>query len=295
MTSQGPGYASSADPTEGDLSTDLQYRLQMTDATSPTVPLNPPVSTDRRRNSTSTAVAFPTPALVVTLQPFTTDLAATLEASLAAQFGPLLYFTALSSFSRCIVIFESREKATAARQLVMHGHWHLSGSDVEARAYYYQIGSNELQLSKRDFLKLPTSEKMWLISPPGSPPVGWQQEREDPPNAIPLHEELHQALVDLGGGRFHLDYHSDEEISEGLDEEDLYPGSTTEVTSKGPRLVVTEADVAPSNTSHNSLAVPSGRTAWRRPAIVIESWDTPQSEPPSLPIPRTTLPPTSRG
>ena len=41
------------------------------------------------------------------------------------------------------------------------------------------------------------NEKNFLISPPGSPPVGWEQLREDPPNATPLAGDLIAALRKL--------------------------------------------------------------------------------------------------
>jgi hypothetical protein len=46
-------------------------------------------------------------------------------------------------------------------------------------------------------LQVPELEKNWLISPPGSPPVGWQQIREDPPNATVLPHDLSHALLSL--------------------------------------------------------------------------------------------------
>ena len=47
------------------------------------------------------------------------------------------------------------------------------------------------------YLKPPANEKNFLISPPGSPPVGWEQLREDPPNATPLAGDLIAALRKL--------------------------------------------------------------------------------------------------
>ena len=58
-------------------------------------------------------------------------------------------------------------------------------------------------------LRPPAIEKNFLISPPGSPPIGWEQVVEDPPNVTPLADDLIAALrklqldagVAVGGGR----------------------------------------------------------------------------------------------
>ncbi|KAH8100325.1 Calcipressin [Cristinia sonorae] len=47
------------------------------------------------------------------------------------------------------------------------------------------------------YLRPPAVEKNFLISPPGSPPVGWEPIREDPPNATPLADDLMAALQKL--------------------------------------------------------------------------------------------------
>lgn len=47
------------------------------------------------------------------------------------------------------------------------------------------------------YLRPPTIEKNFLISPPGSPPVGWEPIREDPPNVTPLAEDLMAILRKL--------------------------------------------------------------------------------------------------
>jgi hypothetical protein len=46
-------------------------------------------------------------------------------------------------------------------------------------------------------LRPPEIEKNFFISPPGSPPVGWEQIVEDPPNVAPLAEDLITALRKL--------------------------------------------------------------------------------------------------
>ena len=47
------------------------------------------------------------------------------------------------------------------------------------------------------YLRPPEHEKNFLISPPGSPPVGWEPIREEPPNPTPLADDLMAALKKL--------------------------------------------------------------------------------------------------
>lgn len=53
------------------------------------------------------------------------------------------------------------------------------------------------QLENPDLLRPPVNEKNFLISPPGSPPVGWEPIHEDPPNSTPLADDLIAALRKL--------------------------------------------------------------------------------------------------
>ena len=47
------------------------------------------------------------------------------------------------------------------------------------------------------YLRPPKHEKNFLISPPGSPPVGWEPIEEEPPNPTPLADDLMAALKKL--------------------------------------------------------------------------------------------------
>jgi calcipressin-2 len=57
----------------------------------------------------------------------------------------------------------------------------------------YLTQETPLTIAKQ-YLELPVLQRNWLISPPGSPVVGWEQVEEDPPNAATLHEEIQSAL-----------------------------------------------------------------------------------------------------
>lgn len=52
-------------------------------------------------------------------------------------------------------------------------------------------------MTNPDLLRPPRLEKNFLISPPGSPPVGWEPIHEDPPNSTPLADDLMAALHKL--------------------------------------------------------------------------------------------------
>jgi hypothetical protein len=52
-------------------------------------------------------------------------------------------------------------------------------------------------IPEENYLRPPAIEKNFLISPPGSPPVGWEPIKEEPPNAAPLAEDLIAALRQL--------------------------------------------------------------------------------------------------
>ncbi|KAJ2212633.1 hypothetical protein EV179_004537 [Coemansia sp. RSA 487] len=70
------------------------------------------------------------------------------------------------------------------------------------RMYYSR--HTPLSQTQDNFLNVPAQEKLWLISPPGSPAINWRQTREDPPNATHLERRLEEALQELSIGQFSL-------------------------------------------------------------------------------------------
>lgn len=62
----------------------------------------------------------------------------------------------------------------------------------------FRADPTPIDLSDADkHLHPPAIEKNFLISPPGSPPIGWEPIKEEPPNATPLAQDLIHALEKL--------------------------------------------------------------------------------------------------
>lgn len=99
-------------------------------------------------------------------------------------------FAPLKSFRRIVVSFYTVEDAVAIRKV-------LDGESVlgnRARVYFgtqTKIGDEE------KYLHLPKSDKLFFISPPPSPPMGWQMRDEEPPNKDVHAEDLAHALSKL--------------------------------------------------------------------------------------------------
>ncbi|XP_066912979.1 calcipressin-1-like [Clytia hemisphaerica] len=83
------------------------------------------------------------------------------------------YFTFLPGFRRVIVNFVNKDDALKAK-----GSLHEKDYKDCCMKVFFKEEAKKLG---EDFLKLPKAEKLFLISPPASPPVGWEQIQEDPP------------------------------------------------------------------------------------------------------------------
>ncbi|KAJ2613653.1 hypothetical protein H4S08_002087 [Coemansia sp. RSA 1365] len=140
-----------------------------------------------------------TNSLVVLFDTFSDDACAALRTRLE-ECGTLCHFAKLKSFARCLAVFQTTADAQCAMR-TLNSTSVLSGNSL--RIYYsnHTLPAHPLH----DFLNVPTQEKLWLISPPGSPPIDWRQTRELPPNATHLDRHLEAALQELGLGQFALD------------------------------------------------------------------------------------------
>lgn len=111
--------------------------------------------------------------------------------------APIFAFAPLRSFRRIIVTFTTVEAAIHIRQM-------LDGEslfDHRIRVYFGEPTPVD-QISERErHLQAPRSEKQFFISPPPSPPHGWESKEEDPPNKDVHAEDLAIALEKLSARR----------------------------------------------------------------------------------------------
>ncbi|KAG6900356.1 hypothetical protein C0993_011987 [Termitomyces sp. T159_Od127] len=122
-----------------------------------------------------------------------------------ATYGEINRWAPLPGFGRIIIVYRFEDNAESAKQhcdrIVIQRS--QDGSEVELRVYRADPNplTNEdifgTTIPEDNYLRPPAVEKNFLISPPGSPPVGWEQIREDPPNANPLADDLMHALQKL--------------------------------------------------------------------------------------------------
>lgn len=129
-----------------------------------------------------------------------------------------------------------------------------------------------------EYLPVPDTDKNFLISPPGSPPIGWEQIREDPPNVDTLAEDLAKALEGLSTDRFAWP----EEGETTRDEHLLSPSSPVSRRSPRDTLIIphrrtesgdlpsvmvsdTDIEAGPQLPSTNGLTISKAFDLQRRP------------------------------
>lgn len=129
--------------------------------------------------------------------------------------APLHSFSPLKSFHRIVCSFYDAESAISVRQ-------HLDGAallgNVRARVYFGEptpIGE------QTKYLDRPDAGRLFFISPPPSPPVGWEAKEEDPPNKDVYASDLAEALGKLSG-KLHMHRRGSdaEDASSPIDPED---------------------------------------------------------------------------
>ena len=177
------------------------------DATSPTSPSSPERPLFERRGSSRSSLSLdlssippltqptpPTNTLLITnlndLDIFRPDNLQTIR-ELIESTAPIYTWSPLKSFRRIVVSFLDEQAAIKVRSI-----W--DGEAImgeKCRVYFGQ--HTPLDLAKNNHLPLPDAGKLFFISPPPSPPHGWEMRLEDAPNKQVHAEDLASALAKL--------------------------------------------------------------------------------------------------
>ncbi|KAF7186835.1 Calcipressin-like protein [Pseudocercospora fuligena] len=130
--------------------------------------------------------------LITNLESLEIFTASNLESIRAAinQHAQIHTFSPLKSFRRIIVSFYTTEDAVNIRQV-------LDGETVLGHRVRVYFGKDTKINVEDQHLQAPESGKLFFISPPPSPPVGWESRNEDPPNKQVHAEDLAVALANL--------------------------------------------------------------------------------------------------
>jgi hypothetical protein len=103
----------------------------------------------------------------------------------------LVSWSPLKSFARIVCSFESEEDAVKVRG-------ELDGEMIMGHRMRIYFGKHTpVTPPTGQHLKAPESQKLFFISPPPRPPVGWEMKNEEPQNALIMPEDLASALQKL--------------------------------------------------------------------------------------------------
>lgn len=116
-------------------------------------------------------------------------------------FGAVHSWAPIRAFNRTILVYHSEDAAESAKLQCDNLELNIwpGSPPVVLRVFRAEPTTISPPTTGPEgrFLCPPEISKNFLISPPGSPPVGWEQVHEDPPNATPLAVDLIAALRDL--------------------------------------------------------------------------------------------------
>ncbi|KAG7091373.1 hypothetical protein E1B28_010413 [Marasmius oreades] len=175
-------------------------------------------------------------------------------------FGTINQWIPLQGFSRILIVYEDEDAAERAKTVSDPIVVEIGDSDREKDIVLrvYRADPNPLIStieSENYHLQPPTIDRNFLISPPGSPPIGWEPIQEDPPNSTPLADDLITALKSL-------QLHDTREANTGVE-------IVLEATESGVSVVVEDCDFRPGETINEEeenwvygVTMPS-RTKWQ--------------------------------
>jgi hypothetical protein len=120
-----------------------------------------------------------------------------LRSRISSEAG-LVHWAPLKSFGRVITVFETAEIATYIKDLVARICQEFNRAGI--KTFYSHDTPLSVFQSDGDakFLKLPDAGRLWLISPPPSPPASWESRTESEPHKEAVSPDmLSEALVSL--------------------------------------------------------------------------------------------------
>jgi hypothetical protein len=104
--------------------------------------------------------------------------------------APIHSWAPLKSFRRIIVSFFTDDSAIRIKQI-------LDNEEIMGERVRVYFGNSTSIETKDEHLNLPDAGKLFFISPPPSPPHGWEMKLEDAPNKQVHADDLAEALAKL--------------------------------------------------------------------------------------------------
>ncbi|KAK4189940.1 Calcipressin-domain-containing protein [Podospora australis] len=111
---------------------------------------------------------------------------------LVSQQATVHYFCPLKGFARILIVVDSTESAIRLRQI-----WDGEAILGNQCRVYFGLETDLKAKQGDNHLALPDAGRLFFISPPPSPPHGWESRTEDAPNTMVHAEDLADALAKL--------------------------------------------------------------------------------------------------
>lgn len=208
-------------------------------------------------------------------------------------YGDMVRWTPLPSFGRALVQYKEVAGANRAKEaldklllpVIEEGDEEgemdapptrktSDSGDTPALRAYFGPHSSSLPVEGSSNLPVPATDRNFLISPPGSPPVGWEPVREDPPNTDTLADDLIKALGSLRDRGLGVESHSPRPLR--MDDDEAGDGNAHAQRLPPPPSLVIPPSTAPARSSHplaTQRAMGDGEGFVSIPGVTVQSVD----------------------
>lgn len=169
----------------------------------------------------------------------------------------IIHWAPLKSFSRILAVFTDSEDALKAKNLLEEKN------NTRIRIFFSTHTPLYSQEDSQQYLQLPDRGKLWLISPPPSPPIGWTSRYEDEPNKDTEHgvfsqNELDAALAKATESSY--DEGSLQHHKTAVKRYTLQESSSS--TSNSPKLTIDPDSATNSKSNDNNIDTPTIMLEW---------------------------------